>query len=189
MLDRLFSAPRCLLLVAAALLTGCDDAKGSLGLTRDAPDEFRVVSRPPLSVPPDFSLRPPLEAGSREATSATQNQAQSLVLGTKQPESGTGPTAVTPVEASMPVSRAESVLLQKAGKGDPNVRSSLRAETPAEDPSLLQRLRDDNPNTRIVDPEKEKERLKTNKDAGKPVTEGETPSTKSGGNFWDRLFN
>ncbi len=44
------------LLLAAA---GCSGAKEALGLVQDPPDEFRVVSRAPLAIPPDFTLRPP----------------------------------------------------------------------------------------------------------------------------------
>ena len=45
-------------------LAACDSntVKDTLGLERTAPDEYRVVSRPPLSVPPDFTMRPPTTA-------------------------------------------------------------------------------------------------------------------------------
>jgi hypothetical protein len=39
---------------AATLLTGCASFSGS-----PSPDEFRVVKKAPLVVPPDYSLRPP----------------------------------------------------------------------------------------------------------------------------------
>lgn len=40
--------------VAASLLSGCTALGGA-----SSPDEFRVVKKAPLVVPPDFSLRPP----------------------------------------------------------------------------------------------------------------------------------
>ena len=41
------------LLAAGALLAGCGaDTARSFGLTRDAPDEFQVTTRAPLSMPP-----------------------------------------------------------------------------------------------------------------------------------------
>jgi len=43
--------------VAATLLSGCASLASS-----NSPDEFRVVKKAPLVVPPDYSLRPP-EAG------------------------------------------------------------------------------------------------------------------------------
>lgn len=39
---------------AATLLTGCANLGGST-----SPDEFRVVKKAPLVVPPDYNLRPP----------------------------------------------------------------------------------------------------------------------------------
>ncbi|RYE94373.1 MAG: DUF3035 domain-containing protein [Oxalobacteraceae bacterium] len=42
-----------------------DELTRTFGLTRDAPDEFQVTTRAPLSMPPDFSLRPPRPGASR----------------------------------------------------------------------------------------------------------------------------
>ena len=39
-----------------------DELTRTFGLTRDAPDEFQVTTRAPLSMPPDFTLRPPRPA-------------------------------------------------------------------------------------------------------------------------------
>lgn len=44
---------------AVVLLTGCDKTKEALGLKREQPDEFTVLSRPPLSAPPSIALAPP----------------------------------------------------------------------------------------------------------------------------------
>ena len=46
-------------LLAAVGLTGCNSARGALGMTKVTPDEFRVVTKAPLVVPPDYALRPP----------------------------------------------------------------------------------------------------------------------------------
>ncbi len=48
-------------LIAAVImaLSACSGVKKQLGLTKQSPDEFKVVARAPLSLPPDFSLRPP----------------------------------------------------------------------------------------------------------------------------------
>ncbi|MEO0348157.1 MAG: DUF3035 domain-containing protein [Pseudomonadota bacterium] len=46
-------------LLAVALLTGCDQAmKRDLGMTKAAPDEFKVIAAKPLVMPPSFSMRP-----------------------------------------------------------------------------------------------------------------------------------
>lgn len=39
-------------------LSGCSDFRQAIGTEKSAPDEFEVVIRPPLSLPPDFNARP-----------------------------------------------------------------------------------------------------------------------------------
>jgi len=39
-------------------LTGCSDFRRAVGQEKSSPDEFEVVVRPPLSLPPGFSDRP-----------------------------------------------------------------------------------------------------------------------------------
>ena len=45
--------------VAAIGLAGCQSTQKALGMSKVVPDEFRVVSKAPLAVPPDYALRPP----------------------------------------------------------------------------------------------------------------------------------
>jgi len=47
------------LLIGAAALAGCQSASKAFGLAKVTPDEFRVVTKAPLTLPPDYSLRPP----------------------------------------------------------------------------------------------------------------------------------
>ncbi len=44
--------------VCIAMLCACGLTKKDLGLEKNAPDEMKVVSRAPLSIPPEFGLRP-----------------------------------------------------------------------------------------------------------------------------------
>ncbi len=47
-------------LLGLLFLTSCDTVKDKLGLSREAPDEFEVMSRAPLEMPPaDYNIRPP----------------------------------------------------------------------------------------------------------------------------------
>lgn len=46
------------LISLSPILTGCDGVKKSLGLDHDPPDEFSVVTRAPISLPPDFNTLP-----------------------------------------------------------------------------------------------------------------------------------
>lgn len=47
------------ILAATAVASGCSTVQRSIGATRVSPDEFRVVTRAPLTLPPDYALRPP----------------------------------------------------------------------------------------------------------------------------------
>jgi hypothetical protein len=57
------------------MLTGCDGVRNALGMERHIPDETKVVSRPPLTLPPEFDLRPP---GSATPVSAEHETGLSL---------------------------------------------------------------------------------------------------------------
>ena len=48
-----------LCIVAAALVGGCADVRNIFSNTKSPPDEFAVYSRAPLSMPPNYGLRPP----------------------------------------------------------------------------------------------------------------------------------
>ena len=54
-----YSVAAAVALIGALGLGGCQSASKALGMSRVTPDEFRVVTKAPLVVPPDFSLRPP----------------------------------------------------------------------------------------------------------------------------------
>ena len=50
-------------LLAVAALGGCEETKKALGQVKQPPDEFAVFQRAPLSLPPDYALRPPAPLG------------------------------------------------------------------------------------------------------------------------------
>lgn len=177
----------------------------TLGLTRQAPDEFTVVSRPPLSMPPEFTLRPP-RPGEPPRGLPADEKARSLLTGkapadtpsdASQLVAPTVDTAVTPVVQSDALSSAATNLLKRAGadKADANVRDQLQSDALApapvdEDEGLLEGwLGDGKKPEPTVDAKKEAERLKANKEAGKPVNEGDVPENKpKKPSFIDRIF-
>ena len=53
------TTPFLSLALAVTLLSGCESARKAFSGDKNAPDEFAVYSRPPLSLPPDYRLRPP----------------------------------------------------------------------------------------------------------------------------------
>ncbi|MFZ4540677.1 MAG: DUF3035 domain-containing protein [Rickettsiales bacterium] len=198
-----FIAP-CLLALPL-LLTACESGtmRDTLGLTRDAPDEFTVVSRPPLSLPPEFSLRPPRPGEAPRGTSANE-QARSLLTG-KAPGASSEPdkleqptveTAVTPVTSNEVLGTGAANLLKRAGadSADDLIRDKLTTDavTPMDTSNaktLMDQLTGDEKNEPVVDAKKEAERLRDNKDNGKPVTEGAVPEAETKPrSLIDRIF-
>jgi len=171
---RLFGA----LMVVAGLsvaLGACSNIKQSLGLEKSAPDEFAVVPNLPLTVPPDFNLRPPGEStpGSQEVP--VRQKAAADVFGAEvasaDNDGGTG------------FGQGEAAILRAANAQDvsPDIREtvdrefSIYAKT---DKGFLENLifwRQPEPLGTPLDAEAEAQRLRENAALGKPVTEGETP--------------
>lgn len=164
------------LLAALPVLAGCSgtNVKEELGLTRRTPDEFAVVERAPLAMPPDFYLHPPTPGAPRPQEQSASDQAATALLGQKT--------------TSASASASENVLLQKtnAAAADPNIRNVIDAETAeiaAKDKPTVQKILDIGGKknagpAQVVDAPAEAARLKKNKDAGVPVNEGVTPAIK-----------
>lgn len=63
----------------AAIVGGCSNWKQTLGIEPTSPDEFAVESRAPLTMPPDFNLRPPEPGAVRPQEASMANKAQTAV--------------------------------------------------------------------------------------------------------------
>jgi len=66
-------------LAGVSLLPGCTDFKRSIGLEKTSPDEFAVESRAPLTMPPDFELRPPQPGAARPQEKSSGQQARQVI--------------------------------------------------------------------------------------------------------------
>ena len=173
-----------LAIAVPALVGGCTSVKEQLGLTKQSPDEFKVVSRAPLSMPPDYNLRPPTPGAPRPQEGSSRDQAAAAVFG--HPGAGLQPDQIPPIgegESESAQSSGESALLQSAGASgvDPNIRTLVDGETAADEAdseTLADTLvfwRDPEPYGDVVDAEAEQKRLQENEALGNPVTEGDTP--------------
>ncbi len=98
-----------LLLAAAACSLSACGAQKALGFYKNVPDEFRVVAKAPLVVPPDYSLRPPAPGEPRPQELQPESQARLALLGQQQ---------------AVARDQGESLLVAKAGaqKADPLIR-------------------------------------------------------------------
>ncbi|MCB1782453.1 MAG: DUF3035 domain-containing protein [Alphaproteobacteria bacterium] len=163
--------------VCTVLLSGCSGVKKQLGLEKSAPDEFMVIKHAPLAMPPGMALPPPTPGAPRPQEQAPIVQAEQAVFGTE--------ASVKEVHEK---SSGEDAFLRQAGAAqtDPSIRATIDRETeelnqrnkPVSEKLLGIGGKTYVPPASVVDPKAEVERLKKNKEEGKPVTEGETPSVE-----------
>jgi hypothetical protein len=101
----LFSALASVALVA----TGCTSTSRALGLEKSAPNEFNILTKAPLIVPPEYNLRPPAVGASSAENNYTQRSAREALLGD--------------IDDADP-SRGEIALMAKAGvnRANPEIR-------------------------------------------------------------------
>ena len=96
-------------LVAAVGLSGCTSTRKALGMTKVTPDEFRIVTKAPLVVPPDYALRPPAPGEPRPQELQPESAARIALIGQREAQDR---------------SDGEKALVARAGadKADPLIR-------------------------------------------------------------------
>jgi len=189
----IFPARRCWLPVLAAgsliTLAGCGESSlaRTFGLTRDAPDEFAVTTQAPLSMPPDFNLRPPRPGVLRPQQRPEREQAEEALV----PQ-----LTLTGRGSGGPVSRGQAALLDASGpRVSPDVRQQIDQDAQLEqaNASFLDRVltwRKTDTRNLEVDPDREAQRIRQNSALGQPVESGVTPTiAPRRDNWFQRLFN
>lgn len=149
-----------LTLVAGLSASGCSSATKALGIKKNAPNEFNILTKPPLVVPPEYNLRPPKIGEVNVEEKYSTVAARKALLGEIDP---TKP------------SQGEAVLIAKAGAGraDPAVRVLIDGQNSVERKSrgFADRVlfwkdgRALGPDGQPLDPDQETRRLKAVKSA------------------------
>lgn len=162
--------------IAVALPACGGNTARTLGLTRDAPDEFVVVTRAPLSMPPDMSggtlPTPRPGAGRPMDRSAREGAEAALAPGTALAPAG--PTRGGAGEAAL-------LSQVRRGAAPADIRRRVDEESTrldAPDRSFTDRMmfwRDAPAPGTAVDPTRENARLRENAALGREVTSGDTP--------------
>ena len=108
-------------------LTACSGTKEMLGLEKTAPDEFAVYSRAPLSLPPDYSLKPPKPGAERPQGEKEATKAQRALLGRN------APAKVDTMAGYKDMSPGLRSILEQSGatQADPSIRQTIDRETSA----------------------------------------------------------
>ncbi len=73
------SLPIIALSMLSFSVSGCSDFKRMVGIEKTSPDEFAVESRAPLTIPPDFDLRPPAPGTGRPQEVSAANKAKTAI--------------------------------------------------------------------------------------------------------------
>lgn len=156
--------------VAAVSIGGCTSARRAFGMQKVAPDEFTVVTKPPLVLPPDYSLRPPRPGAPNPAQLEPRASAQQALFGSEGMS-----------ENAMGYTSGEAVLLDTTGgsSADPNIRQVLNAETASlidKDETIVDKIlfwqEPAEESADVIDAAKEAERLKAGKDSSEPAGPG-----------------
>jgi hypothetical protein len=110
------------IVAAGAALSGCDQLRNTLGLDHYQADPFRIPVNPPLSMPPDYNLRPPVPGAPNPGDVNHKEKAQEKMLGQK-------------VSLEKTPSDAEKSILSHTHQttvADPNIRAEVDKEAEEE---------------------------------------------------------
>jgi hypothetical protein len=174
--------PFAVILACPLILAGCDSTREALGLNKKSPDEFAVVTKAPLVLPPEFGLRPPEPGAPRPQDIQARDRAQAALGG----RTVTSPLTSAQRNPTSSVSAGEAALLQqaRATSVDPDIRRKVNedfTQLAERDRSFVDRLifwQEAEPPGLAVDPVKEAQRLRENAATGKSVTAGDVPTIK-----------
>jgi hypothetical protein len=186
------SIPSRIVLAAAGLgaalaLSACADTRKAIGWDKVSPDEFNVVTRAPLTLPPDFGLRPPAPGTARPQEQSPTEQARVAVFG------NTAAARNAAAGQQGPGSTGEHALVSKTGgdKVEANIREQLDRETSqlAEaDRSFVDRLmfwRANNPGQgEQIDATRESQRLREAAATGRPASDGSVATVRKRQRGW-----
>ncbi len=172
---------------AILALSACSDVKQEMGVGRNSPDEFTVVQRAPLTLPPEYTLRPPIDPSAAQPAEAAAAQAKTALM---------GKDAVPAVAGD-----GEKALLNKLGvaAANPDIRKQIDEENgyiALKNQSVAQKLifwNDDAPSadnipSSVVNPQAEAARIKQNQAAGKPINDGTVPVIEKKSGTLDKIF-
>jgi Protein of unknown function (DUF3035) len=130
-------------LSGSLLVAGCADLRQIVGMDQGGPDEFAVETRAPLTIPPDFNLRPP-QPGAPRPQEVTATERAEQVINTAGP--------------GKPGDQAQMALQVPKGGVFPGERPNPDREVTPD--SLASRLLSANDTTAVGTPQRETTPLK-----------------------------
>ncbi|MDP6603110.1 MAG: DUF3035 domain-containing protein [Rhodospirillales bacterium] len=168
-----------LALGVVGVLAGCDDAR-RLFNAKTPPDEFAVYARPPLSMPPEFTLRPPAPGSPPLQEVNPRAGAQQSLVGApaRQRADQSGRSAFGDASPGL------RAILESTGAvdADPDIRAQINRDSfvlAEESETFADALifwKEPPGYETVVDPAKETRRIRENQALGRAITTGEVPT-------------
>ena len=176
---RFYTTP-LFLVIALTFLTACEETKRALGQTKEAPDEFTVYQRAPLSLPPNYGLRPPAPGAQRPQSVNPRDRAKKA-LGV--PVSVADRSTAGQQQNLSKLSKGERAMLNLTGavEADPDIRNLVDKDTRKlfeENKSFTDQLvfwKKKGEFGLAVDPAKERQRIQEAQALGKPLNSKNIP--------------
>ncbi len=176
-----WSAKAGMLAVFSMSLAGCggDSLQDTLGYGKSAPDEFAIVTKAPLVIPPDYSLRPPQPGAPRPQEMEIQPAlgAQRALIGDNALAEGGDGSLAGRTGAARADRRHRSRPAHPPGRECGDALAG-RARQDFVDSVIFWKEPGPTPDEKLVNPAEESQRIQQNEAEGKPVTEGETPTVE-----------
>ena len=168
-------------------LAGCSGTADALGLGRNAPDEFAVVDRPPLSMPPDFDLRPPRPGAPRPQEVKMTDRASQTIFAASSSRGSNFTSSASASDAS----DSEKTLLAASGaaKVETGIRETIdreAAQKASGSPHLVEEVLwwRSSSSAATVDAKAEADRIREAKEKGEAVNAGATPIIERDKSSW-----
>jgi len=151
-----------ILFFSFVIINGCSGVKEKIGLIKKAPDEFQVYENKPLTLPPNFDLRPPVDGNIENQ----EESSEKLIFSEDN-------------EKDESLSLSDEILLISVGEkdSDKNIRKIINEENSIQEveKSLLDKILDFDLIFEVQDKEEsheinaEKERIDMLKDEDKNI--------------------
>lgn len=164
-------------LAAATAASGCAGLSRAVGASRSSPDEFRVMTHAPLTLPPDYNLRPPRPGEARPGESDPSSEARAALFGDNVGQAAT---------------QGERAFITAAGAAtaDDNIRSQIDYEAQGvvrRNEGFVNRLLSFNnssgPAAAPLDPRTEEERLADDESIRRATGGGQVTIERDRGGF------
>jgi hypothetical protein len=117
-------------------LVGCESFREAVGTAKTPPDEFAVLTKSPLVIPPDYNLRPPQPGAAARTEIDPDDQARQALF----PQDAASQSAALGTDYS----DGEKLLLNKANAltVDPDIRKEVTSDAGLDDegPAFTQKV-------------------------------------------------